>query len=190
MSNEMVRVDRRGQLIGVRSPLFALGAACALTLGCSSEAPEGYIRRNRNLAEELATVARAEGVIVFAPEPHWMDEVTSATERWARATGTDIRVGSPGLPVFSHTPLLVGTEGQRAGAGTVRDRETGECNGIVVDDQFGGPRSIVHEMCHCLGGPGHTLDGICSTHGSDLIDADALTKVCVDWPCQVMTPER
>jgi hypothetical protein len=146
----------------------------------SSDAPDS--------SAEPTEPSPPQGVLVFAAAPDLFTWAEDAAERWSAATGTDIRVGELGLLVASATGLTT-SDGRRAAGGTLRD-DAMRCTGVAIDSEFGGPRTTAHEMgCHCLAGPGHSDSGLCSSHGSDLIDEASLAKVCAVWPCTAFAPE-
>jgi hypothetical protein len=169
-------------LIYCAAVLLALG----FLVGCG--APSGQAPDARVELAEPSEPSPPEGVIVFAAAPELFTWAEDAAERWSAATGTDIRVGELGLPVASAAQLTT-SDGRRAAGGILRD-DAMRCTGVAIDSEFGGPRTTAHEMgCHCLAGPGHSDSGLCSSHGSDLIDEASLAKVCSLWPCTAFAPE-
>lgn len=126
--------------------------------------------------------------LVLTPQPALADATQLAAERWSAATGCDVRVGAGGVPVV-HVTGLTTTRGKRA-AGAWRHTGDNVCKRIDIDDELGGPRTVAHEVGHCLGAHGHASSGLTAEGaGSGVIDAATLEHVCSQVPCSAFSIE-
>jgi hypothetical protein len=127
--------------------------------------------------------------LVLSPRPALADATQSAAERWSAATGCDVRVSPGGVPVI-HVTGLVTTSGKRA-AGAWRSYVGDDvCKRIDIDDELGGPRTVAHEVGHCLGAHGHAESGLMAEGaGNGVIDEATVEFVCSQVPCLSFQPE-
>jgi hypothetical protein len=126
--------------------------------------------------------------LALTPHPALADATQRAAERWSSATGCDVRVAPGGVPVV-HVRGLTTTSGKRA-AGALRHTGNDVCKRIDIDDELGGPRTVAHEIGHCLGAHGHAESGLMAEGaGSGVIEAASLTFVCSKVACTAFQPE-
>lgn len=126
---------------------------------------------------------------VFSPSEDVRAYVEPAAERWAAATGCDVRVGEGGSPV-SLVPFLARLDSPESSNGRT-ERDTRE---IWISETGPHPfATTVHEMGHALANNagGHSEDGVMAAPiWRGTIDESSLALVCGVVPCRGFTPER
>lgn len=136
--------------------------------------------------------------MAFDPAPELLEATEAAAVRWSAATGCDVRVEAGGVPVVLVRGLVTAS-GKRAAGAWRHTAESDVCLRVDIDDEFGGPRAVAHELGHCLMhrvnlapqnlAGSHAESGLMAEGAPGDIDGASLSLVCSSFDCAAFTPE-